>query len=584
VSIPRLLFAFLRQRFTGTVTLGQREPAGTRTIWVRGGMPVFCDWHSPSDRLGELLLATGSIDAPALEQAVAIQLASGGVGQVPLGAVLVQLGLIDEATRTNALREQCMRKLTRMFAADATTDEAIVTAVEHGKGNADELVQINVLGLLLSGVDAHYDIARIETEMGAAFVDELVGTPALARYERQFGFVSRDASILQAIARGVTFERLHAPGIDPLRAAKIIYTLWVSQMLRLGEDALQAISKGATAAAAAQELGVSIGSQTASDPKPKPAAKPAAASGPKPAAAPAPKPVAASAPKPAPKPEPEPEPEPEPSADDEAFEARLAALEAKVAANANAFLLFDLGLEAERAEVRAAWADLSKTFHPDALEGTGRRPLRSRVEPVFAALSEAYGVLSDKDQRQKLREAIAAGGSSVKANDDASAVVRNVFEGEMLARDGDKLLRNKQYARALELFERAHELSPQDGDIEAALHYSRFRAGRGEQVDALTTISALDKLIEEQPICPRAYYFCAMIQLGIEDLQGAKRNFAKAAKLDPRNIDAERQLRAIRMREGGPTANTPQTRQEREKEAEKKKGGFAGLRGLFKKD
>jgi tetratricopeptide (TPR) repeat protein len=210
--------------------------------------------------------------------------------------------------------------------------------------------------------------------------------------------------------------------------------------------------------------------------------------------------------------------------------------------------------------------------------------LRSRVEPVFAALSEAYGVLSDKDQRQKLREAIAAGGSSVKANDDASAVVRNVFEGEMLARDGDKLLRNKQYARALELFERAHELSPQDGDIEAALHYSRFRAGRGEQVDALTTISALDKLIEEQPICPRAYYFCAMIQLGIEDLQGAKRNFAKAAKLDPRNIDAERQLRAIRMREGGPTANTPQTRQEREKEAEKKKGGFAGLRGLFKKD
>jgi curved DNA-binding protein CbpA/cell division septation protein DedD len=566
VSIPRLLFAFLRQRFTGTVTLGQREPAGTRTIWVRGGMPVFCDWDSPSDRLGELLRTAGSIDAAALERALASQTST----RKPLGAVLVELGLIDEATRTSALREQCVRKLTRVFAADATTGEAIVTAVEHGKGNGDELAQINVLGLLLSGVDAHYDTARIEAEMGAAFVDELVATPALARYERQFGFVSRDASILQAIARGVTFERLQAPGIDPLRAAKCIYTLWVSQMLRLGEDALQAISKGATAAAAAQELGVSIGSQTASDPKPKSAPKPAAAAAPKPAPAPAPKPA--------------PEPEPDTSAEDAQFEARLVALEAKVAANANAFVLFDLGIEAERAEVRAAWADLSKTFHPDALEGTGRRALRPRVEPLFAALSEAYGVLSDKEQREKLRDAISAGGSSVKSGEDTSAVVRNAFEAEMLARDADKLLRAKQYARALELFERAHDLSPQDGDIEAALLYSRFRAGRGDQGEALATISALDKLIEGQPICARAYYFCALIQLGIEDLQGAKRNFAKAAKLDERNIDAERQLRAIRMREGGPTANTPMSKEEREKEQAKKKGSFAGLRGLFKKD
>jgi tetratricopeptide (TPR) repeat protein len=576
VSIPRLLFAFLRQRFTGTVTLGQREPAGTRTIWVRGGMPVFCDWDSPNDRLGELLRAAGSIEAAALEQALAVQASKGA----PLGAMLVELRLIDEATRTNALREQCMRKLTRVFAADATTDEANVTAVEHGKGNGDELAQINVLGLLLAGVDAHYDKTRVEAEMGEAFVGELVATPALARYERQFGFAARDASILQALARGVTFERVQGPGVDAQRAAKIIYTLWVSQMLRLGDDAVQAIAKGATAAAAAQELGVSIGSQTASDPKPKPAAKPAASSESKPAAPPAPKPAPRAAPKPAAKPEPEPEPEPESSAEDAEFEARLVALETKVAAHANAFALFDLGHEAERAEVRAAWANLSKTFHPDALEGTGRRELRSRVEPVFAALSEAYGVLSDKDQRQKLREAIAAAGSSVTADDDASVVVRNAFEAEMLARDADKQLRAKQWPRALELFERAHDLSPQDSDIEAALHYSRFRAGPADQAQALATISVLEKLVELQPICARAHYFCALIQLGIEDLQGAKRNFTKASKLDPRNIDAERQLRAIRMREHGPTANTPQSKEDRDK----KKGGFAGLRGLFKKD
>ena len=39
---------------------------------------------------------------------------------------------------------------------------------------------------------------------------------------------------------------------------------------------------------------------------------------------------------------------------------------------------------------------------------------------------------------------------------------------EMLARDADKLLRAKQWDKALELYVRAYELSPQDGDIEAA--------------------------------------------------------------------------------------------------------------------
>jgi curved DNA-binding protein CbpA len=578
VSVPRLLFAFLRQRFTGTVTLEQRQPGGTRCVWVRGGMPVFCDWDSKTDRLGELLRAAGVIDEATLDQVLKIQasskaLGSSGAKVAPLGAVLLEQRKLDEAMRTHFLREQCARKLTHLFAADAIRGDAIVTAVEHGKGNGDELGQINVLGLLLAGVDAHYDLARIQTEMGAAFAEELVATPALPRYERQFGFGPRDTPILQAVARGVTYERMQGPGVDPLRAAKIVYTLWVAQMLRLGDDALQAIAKGATAAAAAQELGVSIGARAASEPKP--AAKPEPAKPPPPPSPAAAKPT----PKPAAKPEPEPEPEPEPdtSAADVEFEERLAALEAKVAARANAFALFGLELTAERAEVRAAWADLSKTFHPDALEGSGRRELRPRVEPVFAALSEAYGVLSDKEQRQKLRDAIAAGGTDLKSDDDATTVVRNAFEAEMIAREADKLLRAKQWTRALELFERAHELSPQDSDIEAALHYTRFKAGPGEQGQALTTISSLETLIQIQPMCARAHYVCALIQLSIEDMQGAKRNFAKAHELDPRNIDAERQLRAIKLRERPAAAAAAAAKED------KKKSAF-GLRGLFKKD
>lgn len=565
VSVPRLYFALLRQRFTGTVTLSQRDPAGTRTVWFRGGMPVFTDWISEHARLGELLLAAGRIDAAGLARALAVHAS----GNDRLGEILLELGLIDQATRSEMLREQCQRKLVEGFAARAVGPEAVVTAVEHDLGNGDELAQLNVLALLLQGVAAHYEDDRISAELGSALAGDLVATPALARYERQFGFEPSDAPILAALARGVSLAGLITPGVEPSRARKIVYTLWATQMLRTGDDAIQAIAKGATAAAAAAEAGVTIGWQSS---------KPAVARRGRPES----KPIATAKPEPAKREPPEskppesepPEPKPaKPEREREDFEAGLAALEAKVANEANAFALFGLELDADRKQIREVWAELSKTYHPDALEGAGRSALRERVERVFAALSEAYGVLSDKAQREQLREALQAAGGSLKAGEDTAAVVRNAFEAELLARDADKLLAANQWARAAELFARAHALSPKDSDVEAALIYAEFRR---DSTDPTATIAKLGKLLADTPNCARAHYLKGLLELSVGDTNNAKHSFSTAHKLNPRNIDAERQLRAIMLRERAAGSSKAETKDD-------KKRGF-GLRGLFKKD
>jgi curved DNA-binding protein CbpA len=564
ISIPRLYFALLRQRFTGTSSLTQRDPAGPRTVWFRGGMPVFTDWVSEEDRLGELLVSARVIDPAGLERALTAHASGNGL----LGEILVGLELIDEPTRIETLRDQCMRKLVRGFAAASLEPEARITATEHDKGKADGLAQVNVLALLLRGVSEHFDDSRIAAELGSVLDGDLVATPALPRYERQFGFEPTDAVILAALARGVTMSRLVIPGVDPSRAQQIIYTLWAAQMLRAGDDAIQAIAKGATAAAAAQELGVMIGSQsqapssrprarsvTPSEPAPKPSEAPRAAAPPQPS-------------KPAPAAKPKPEPEPKPNNDE--FELGLVALEAKLADEVHAFALFDLELDADRKQIRTAWAELSKTYHPDALEGTGRSALRDRVGRVFAALSEAYGLLSDKDQREQLREALSASGGTLKSGEDTAVVVRNAFEAELLARDADKLLEAREWTRAAELFGRAHSLSPKDSDIEAAMFYAEFR--QGQAGDAPTAIAKLDQLLEAAPNCARALYFKGLLELGIGDTTAAKQSFAMAHRLDPRNIDAERQLRAIKLRERAARPSKP----------DDKKRGF-NLRGLFKK-
>lgn len=250
-------------------------------------------------------------------------------------------------------------------------------------------------------------------------------------------------------------------------------------------------------------------------------------------------------------------------------------LEIKVMADANAFELFALPIDAERKQIREAWAELSKRFHPDALEGAGRSDMRDRVEKVFAALSEAYGVLSDKDAREKLREAIIAGGSKVKATDDASVVVRNAFEAELIARDADKLLRGASWERAREAYARAHDLSPSDPDIEAALIYTRHMASPRDMTEIRIALSNLARIVEIAPGCSRAFYFAGMIHLQLDETDAAKQRFMDALRSDPRNVDAERQLRGLKIKEraAGPAPTEP---------AKDDKKGF-GLRGLFDK-
>jgi tetratricopeptide (TPR) repeat protein len=54
---------------------------------------------------------------------------------------------------------------------------------------------------------------------------------------------------------------------------------------------------------------------------------------------------------------------------------------------------------ADRKTIRDAYFRLSKQFHPDAFYGRKLGPYRDRIEAIFRALTSAYDVLSNKNQR-----------------------------------------------------------------------------------------------------------------------------------------------------------------------------------------
>jgi hypothetical protein len=61
IGLPRLVFALLRQRFSGLLSVQQPEPdAGERSVWFQGGMPIFTDWVSANDSSGRSSLRPGN--------------------------------------------------------------------------------------------------------------------------------------------------------------------------------------------------------------------------------------------------------------------------------------------------------------------------------------------------------------------------------------------------------------------------------------------------------------------------------------------------------------------------------------------
>lgn len=572
LSVPRLFFALLRNRFTGTLSLPQVTPEpGERTVWFRGGMPIFTDWVSPPDVLSEVMLAKAMASPEAIQQALVAMARDGGL----LGQALVAAGAIDLRTLSEGLRAQCTRKLVHSFALREGV--ARVEAVEHGLGKGDELSgQVNVLRLIHAGVVRHYDEARVRAEMGEVLAGPIATSPAFPKYKGQFGFRDEDLVVIQQLQRGTAFADLAVPGLSRKRIALLVYVAWACQMLVHGDDAAQVRAKSGAAPPPPPAGAKKKASADRKPAAPPPAPQDPPKAAPKPATPDADQPaVTRSAPPASGSEDAKKIPSklmqtPPKDGGDSEFEQQLEELESKVANNAHAFALFDLDLEAGRKQVRARWAELSGRFHPDRLGAEGLGHLRDRVEKVFAALSEAQGILSNKEERAALKAAVESGADPTQPGQDARTVVRNALEAEMLARDADKLLKKGGFARALELYDKARALHAGEAEIEAAAAWCRYQVEGRTPEAAKTALEVLAVTVEDQPMCARAHYYRGLVLLQAHQEELAKVSFADALKADRHFTDAERQLRAMKL-------NKKAVAQQQRDDNKKK----SGIRGLF---
>ncbi len=207
-----------------------------------------------------------------------------------------------------------------------------------------------------------------------------------------------------------------------------------------------------------------------------------------------------------------------------------------LAREADLFVRLNLPRTATPEEVKGAYLQMVKQFHPDRFGAPALSDLQEGLREVLAALNEAYGVLSDRTRRTEYLARTAAGGRA--PTEAAAAAARGDFQKAEVARKaGD-------HARA-RLFLESAVRSDRSPDLLAALAVETLASGRAE--DREKARRHLDEAMKDGG-CAAAFIVAGKMSRDDGDHDRAEHHFRGALRADPRSEEAARELRQIQGR------------------------------------
>ena len=215
----------------------------------------------------------------------------------------------------------------------------------------------------------------------------------------------------------------------------------------------------------------------------------------------------------------------------DSIEARHAAL----SRDPDRFAVLGVTPDAGRDDVKRAFIELAKVFHPDRLPRS-LHLLHPKAARVFDAIREAQEFLLD-DVRRAEHAARSRGGPAPAS--DPAAAAEALVAGEMA-------MRKREYAQAEAFFRQAHEADPRPATLAAAawaIYMDPSRRSEGQRARTMM-VDAL----KADPDCDRAHYQLGVIARVEGDVDRAERHFREAVRSNPRHPEAAQELRLLEMR------------------------------------
>lgn len=536
--LAHLVVYCLDKRLRGTLVLrpaGDDDPQAADYVTLVDGLPAKIRVADPIEHLGRLLVELGLIDDATYNESL-MKLASGGLH----GQILQAAGKIDAGGLERALRVQLARKLGHLFTArEPSTSYAYYDGVDFlGRYGGPELFPIDPLPIIWAGIRARPSQAHLDAALERMADAPLRPKPGTdwARFDLSRG----EREILERLRKAPTSpNELVRAGADPRTSRLLVYAMLLLKQI---EPAARPTPPPGSIRAPAP----------AATPAPPPAARPATSTSqliaavtagitPPPAhdsashAISLPAKPASIAPPPAGGPKLSPELE--------ARRQEIVQRGAKIAKE-NFFQILGLAEGASADDAKTAYFQLVKRWHPDRLPPE-LASVRDDVARVFALVAEAYQTLTDPERRGRYVELLREGGGT---QEDQVAVQRTL-EAAGSFQKADFYIAKGNFAEAEVHAKRAFDLDPKETDHIAL--WAWVQANRAERRDAGKyddLLRMLDTALADAPRNERARYIRGMILKSAGRMGDAMRDFREVAEQNPRHVDAVREVRLYSMR------------------------------------
>ncbi len=204
----------------------------------------------------------------------------------------------------------------------------------------------------------------------------------------------------------------------------------------------------------------------------------------------------------------------------------------------NYFEVLGLKRDADANAVKIAYLKAARSYHPDTVAPGSPEALAKAKADIFALIGEANRTLSDAVLRADYVAELDAGGTGSKVD------VEKILRAEEVFQKGRIMMQNRKYAEGLKLFEEAVTCNEDEAEFYAWRGYAKYLSATDRKASGTVAMKDLQHCISKNPNVATAYYFMGFIQKANGDEKNALANFKKTVALDPKHIDAQREVRS----------------------------------------
>ena len=208
----------------------------------------------------------------------------------------------------------------------------------------------------------------------------------------------------------------------------------------------------------------------------------------------------------------------------------------------NFFEVLGLKRDADAGAVKIAYLKAARSHHPDTIPQGAPEALSKVKADIFAFIGEANRTLSDPVLRQDYTAELDAGGTGSKVN------IEKILRGEEVFQKGRILVQARKYADAFKLFDEAVSCNADEAEFYAWRGYARFLAATEKRTVQSDVLRDLNMCVARNPNVAATYYFLGFVAKYNGDDKTALINFKKCVTLDPKHIDALREIRTAQKK------------------------------------